>query len=155
MPRVKKSYPFYADCGHGWLKVEFAELVRLGIEKKITSYSYMLGPYVYLEEDQDLSTFFDAKCEVDGVVVKLQHKWSSHSRIRNYQSYDVEMCKHMAVLYSWDKETTVKLFYKHQIIHGNLTRKGNRFELMAIGRYRFNVNMVKKCIDCNPKEVYI
>jgi hypothetical protein len=50
-------YHFYTDGGHGWLRVPLEELKELGIEKKISSYSYKDKVFGYLEEDLDLSTF--------------------------------------------------------------------------------------------------
>ena len=38
---AKRSYTFYCDPGHGWLKVSFKELKALGIQDKITRDSYM------------------------------------------------------------------------------------------------------------------
>lgn len=54
-------YLFISDPGHGWLKVPKGELKQLGISEKITPYSYMEELHAYLEEDYDLSLFFEAK----------------------------------------------------------------------------------------------
>jgi hypothetical protein len=43
--------------GHSWLEVPRRLLVKLGIELKITQYSYQKGGMVYLEEDTDWGTF--------------------------------------------------------------------------------------------------
>ena len=56
----KKSYDFYTDPGHGWLEVPRVELESLGIDDKITSCSYEDKDLVYLEEDCDMTTFFEA-----------------------------------------------------------------------------------------------
>jgi len=55
-----KTYTFFHDPGHGWLRVTHAELHALGIADKITPYSYTHGRHAYLEEDCDLSTFLAA-----------------------------------------------------------------------------------------------
>lgn len=55
------TYTFYQDGGHGWLKVKKSELFALGIADKISSYSYQYKEWAYLEEDCDLSLFFNAK----------------------------------------------------------------------------------------------
>ena len=34
------EYLYITDAGHGWLKVPLAELLKLGIADKISSYSY-------------------------------------------------------------------------------------------------------------------
>jgi len=60
------DYYFYSDPGHGWLAVNYDELVELGIQDKISSYSYVKGNTVYLEEDCDMSHFMDAM-EAKGV----------------------------------------------------------------------------------------
>lgn len=88
---MKKVY--FTDPGHGWLQVERAELVRLGIADKITPYSYQKGEFVYLEEDCDMATY----CAAVGVTNAEQwQEWSAanvsrvhqeHTPIRNYQAF--------------------------------------------------------------------
>jgi hypothetical protein len=60
---MNTNYVFYSDPGHGWLAVSTEELELLGIDSKITAYSYQSpdGSVSYLEEDCDLATFFHAK----------------------------------------------------------------------------------------------
>ena len=48
-------YIFFADPGHAWLRVLKTEIIP--IKDKISSFSYMNGKYVYLEEDCDASVF--------------------------------------------------------------------------------------------------
>lgn len=55
-----KTYVVHSDPGHAWIAVPIKELFELGIQDKITSYSYIKGKSAYLEEDCDLSTFFSA-----------------------------------------------------------------------------------------------
>jgi hypothetical protein len=55
-----KTYTFHQDAGHGWLEVDRQDLVDLNIIDKITSFSYQKGNKVFLEEDCDYSTFWDA-----------------------------------------------------------------------------------------------
>lgn len=52
-----KTFRFFEDSGHGWLEVEFKDLVNLGVENEISRYSYRSGDYVYLEEDCDFTWF--------------------------------------------------------------------------------------------------
>ena len=80
-------YDFYADAGHGWLKVKKAELKRLGIAEKISSCSYVRGDHAYLEEDCDAETFIIAKRNL-GEDVKMRDHISDRSRIRGYNSYE-------------------------------------------------------------------
>lgn len=77
----------YADPGHGWLKVPRKLLVKLGIEDKITHYSYQRGDFAYLEEDADLSTFWKAM-DAAGIKVEMRHRTADRtSKIRSYASY--------------------------------------------------------------------
>jgi len=85
------KYHFYHDGGHGWLKVKKAELFKLNIADKITPYSYQYKEWAYLEEDCDLSTFFDAKgwkgtpdFWESGTIVD---HYSERSKIRGYHPY--------------------------------------------------------------------
>lgn len=55
------TYTFYADPGHGWLKVPMAELIQLGIASDISQCSYRDTHAAYLEEDSDMVKFFKAK----------------------------------------------------------------------------------------------
>ena len=56
---MTKSYCFFTDPGHGWLRVSLKELTP--IQDTITPYSYMRGKYAYLEEDSDAAKFLDCK----------------------------------------------------------------------------------------------
>jgi hypothetical protein len=85
---AKTVYDFYADPGHGWLKVKKKELYDLGITDKITKCSYIRGTDVYLEEDLDAQTFIDAKKTMEDIEVRLRYHHSDRtSRIRNYTHY--------------------------------------------------------------------
>jgi len=82
-----KSFQLISDPSHGWLKVPLAELTRLGIADKITSYSYVKGDYVFLEEDLDMTTFMTARnAEGKGVKV-MEINRASCGKIRNYTPY--------------------------------------------------------------------
>ena len=50
---------WHSDPGHGWLAVPKALIVKLNLEDKITSFSYLsrANHVAYLEEDCDASTF--------------------------------------------------------------------------------------------------
>lgn len=61
------EYTFHSDAGHGWLEVRKRELEDLGIADKVSSYSYVRGDKVYLEEDCDASLFINA---LDGKGIK-------------------------------------------------------------------------------------
>ena len=67
------KFPFYMDPGHGWLKVPMRLLKELGIEPRITAYSYRRGDFAYLEEDCDATTFVKAmEARDDGQVQQDQ-----------------------------------------------------------------------------------
>jgi len=51
---------FWNDPGHGWLQVEVSDLKLLGIDKKISGYSYKKSGKAYLEEDCDAGVYLNA-----------------------------------------------------------------------------------------------
>ena len=88
-----KSYCFFTDPGHGWLRVPLKELTP--IQDKITPYSYMRGKYAYLEEDCDASTFLEyrfgknadwKKLHTDGT---LKEKYAENTKIRKFEHYHI------------------------------------------------------------------
>jgi hypothetical protein len=83
-----KKYVFHTDAGHGWIATKRAELIRLGILNKISSYSYQKGETVYLEEDCDASTFYGAKKE-KGEEINIRESYRGRSPIRNYESFRI------------------------------------------------------------------
>ena len=79
---------FYSDPGHGWLAVPLLLIQRLGLLDQITSYSYMRGMLVHLEEDCDASLFLKAARDAGLVVLFREHNCANkYSRIRNYAHY--------------------------------------------------------------------
>lgn len=87
---MRKSFEFYSDPGHGWLKVDKRDILALSIQEKITSFSYKNGRSVYLEEDQDASQFLKAYKDTYGFEPKINyHSTNRTSRIRKYPSYTV------------------------------------------------------------------
>ena len=46
------------DPGHSWLQVPLADIAALRIERRISSYSFILEGYAYLEEDADATIYF-------------------------------------------------------------------------------------------------
>lgn len=82
-----KNYKCYSDPGHGWAVVTRKELIQLGIEHKISRFSYQRGDKVYLEEDADLSLFVNTQL-ANGIKPKFNGTSSDkQSRIRNYASF--------------------------------------------------------------------
>jgi hypothetical protein len=56
----KLPHTFHTDPGHGWLEVEHQDLIILDIIGSISGFSYRDGEKVYLEEDQDATTYINA-----------------------------------------------------------------------------------------------
>jgi hypothetical protein len=88
-----KSYPFFYDPGHGWMKVPNKELIALGIVEKISTYSYMRGEYSYLEEDKDATIFITErrKIESEFPLKFVDHSSNKRSKIRSYSCYKKQL----------------------------------------------------------------
>lgn len=104
---------FFTDGSHGWLKVSKKELEKYGIEKDISSFSFMKGEYAYLEEDSDLSLFVKALRDSDGVkegtpeykehaieyfqnITVSDTSRTRRSAIRGYERYEYRDAKEIA-----------------------------------------------------------
>lgn len=85
MKEVTKK--FMSDSGHGWLSVKKKELIELGIADSISSYSYMKGQSVYLEEDCDVERYFTAQRKNSVGVKVVRGKHYERSPIRSYSPY--------------------------------------------------------------------
>jgi len=57
---MNRIFRFVSDPGHGYLRVKLEDLVKYGVEKKISGYSFKSDRFAFLEEDVDASTFFNA-----------------------------------------------------------------------------------------------
>jgi|WetSurMetagenome_2_1015567.scaffolds.fasta_scaffold51841_5 hypothetical protein len=82
-----RKFITYADPGHAWVKVSRFLLRKLGIENKITSYSYQRGDYVYLEEDCDFETFYDAMSKAGKTIQIVSRHTDKQSKIRSYEPF--------------------------------------------------------------------
>ena len=81
-----KQYLFTSDPGHGWLRVLKTEIEP--VKDKISSYSYMNGKYVYLEEDCDAAIFLRHKFgSLENIQSHIKEKYVENTRIRNYEHY--------------------------------------------------------------------
>lgn len=103
---MEREYIFHSDPGHGWLEVSYTELHRLGITDKITSYSYRLYDFVFLEEDCDYATFAEAKKAAGEPFTVKEQVTDTDSFIRRLARYYT----------SWDGPT------EGVIIHDRLYR---------------------------------
>ena len=81
-----KVYILHTDPGHGWLAVKKRELAALGVTG-ISSYSYVKGNTVYLEEDCDASLFLKAYEELFGDRPKMRESYLEHTPIRYYDRF--------------------------------------------------------------------
>jgi hypothetical protein len=78
---------FYSDPGHGWLACKVDLLVKLGINKTISRFSYVKGGTAYLEEDCDASRLIHA-LKAANIEHTIESKNTNrYSPIRNYQSW--------------------------------------------------------------------
>lgn len=84
-----KVYVFHNDPGHGWLAVKTKEILELGIEKEISTYSYIKGNTVYLEEDCDAGLFFNAM-KKKGFTVSYKSSYKEKTSIRSYDCYSAQ-----------------------------------------------------------------
>ena len=86
MSKKQLSIKFHCDPGHGWACVKLAFAQEMGILEKVSSYSYVRGKSIYLEEDSDLSLLCEAM-RAKGVDFMLiaKHTDKSHP-IRSYES---------------------------------------------------------------------
>lgn len=85
MKTLKLTY--YTDAGHGWLKVNRAELDALGISDKVSAYSYQKGDFAYLEEDCDASLFMDAAKAAGWTLNMIGKNCANYSTIRQFERF--------------------------------------------------------------------
>ena len=78
---------FISDPGHGWLEVPMGTIRYLGIEHKISGFSYRKGDMAYLEEDCDAPTFIDAYRNRYGARPRFYEEFEENTPIRSYPSY--------------------------------------------------------------------
>ena len=60
MHEFSQVLTFVSDPGHGWLEVPLTDIAALGVETKISAYSFIDGRFAYLEEDEDYAVYMDA-----------------------------------------------------------------------------------------------
>lgn len=91
---MNNQYTYFESPGHGWVEVPYSELQELGINEKITRYSYWKPDtqMAYLEEDCDMTTWFNAFKLKYGVEPTLVSKYIKHdlnfdSALSGYMSY--------------------------------------------------------------------
>ena len=79
--KQRSGFTYLEDPGHAWLIVTFDELNFLGLADKISSYSYMSGSFIYLEEDLDAVLFYKAfKSRYGYFEYSTNHTANAHCR---------------------------------------------------------------------------
>lgn len=90
------KFDFYADPGHGWMKVPLSLIKKLGVQKNISTYSYVRNAHAFLEEDRDAGVVIKALREQGREVGFREHVADKRSKIRSYACYDARQI-------DWDK----------------------------------------------------
>jgi hypothetical protein len=85
---MQTTFNCYTDSGHSWTKVPIEVLKELGIELKISTYSYWRNGCAFLEEDCDLTVLFNAMKKIGKEMKLNDFHTNNSSRIRNYSYYD-------------------------------------------------------------------
>lgn len=78
---------YIEDAAHGWLQVPRTLLGSLGIADSITSYSYQRDGMVYLEEDLDMTTFWNAYEASYGIAPVFERYYVPRWPGRHYDTY--------------------------------------------------------------------
>jgi hypothetical protein len=87
---VRESYVYHQDSGHGWLEVPIREIKAMGLEERITPYSYLHEGKAYLEEDVDAGTFLDMRNLLPKPVAIQNNHMDGMCRIRDYPHFRPE-----------------------------------------------------------------
>lgn len=115
---AKKTYIFFTDPGHGWLRVPLTELEP--IKNKISACSYMNDKYAYLEEDCDASKFLKYKFGKDTSFDQLnkmgvvKDKYSNKTTIRDLEYYHVRTEEEIALM-KVVKSTLLNMNFKKSV----------------------------------------
>jgi len=78
---------FYEDPGHGWLAVPYRKLVKLGIHRNISPFSYRSKGTVFLEEDVDMGIFLRAAYKAGLAIIIIRNHTNRQSKIRKKPDY--------------------------------------------------------------------
>ena len=85
MKTKDKIFIFHQDPGHGWLEVSRADLADVGVKPaSISPYSYFKGDSFFLEEDCDLTIFWNAFKLKYGCKPEIIDSYESPTPIRGY-----------------------------------------------------------------------
>lgn len=89
---TNRHFKFYADSGHGWLAVKAKIIVELGLTNEISTYSYIRGGTVYLEEDCDAMKIIKALGNRGERTSSTDKYVGERSPIRSYDYYTPARC---------------------------------------------------------------
>ena len=81
-----KTFTFFSDPGHGWLRVSQAACNAIGLSAfDFTRYSYQdkTGVQFFLEEDCDAGRFIEKFKAIYGQNPKIDEHYCERTRIRN------------------------------------------------------------------------
>jgi hypothetical protein len=84
---VRDRYVYHQDSGHGWLEVPSREIKAMGLEGRITPYSYLHEGKAYLEEDMDAGAFLDMRKLLSKPVVIQNNYIDGMCHIRDYPHF--------------------------------------------------------------------
>ena len=82
-----KRLTFHTDPAHGWLEVDFDDILTLNIAHLISEYSYIKGERVFLEEDCDAYEFME-HAKGKGWILNVTEKHTNgDSFVRSLQGW--------------------------------------------------------------------
>jgi len=108
---MTKTFTFYADPGHAWLKVSMADIHNAGLSiHHFSQYSYFKGDHFYLEEDADAPLFIYAyQAANPTIAVDFKNSYSkSPSSIRRLTRLDGSMT-------SFEKRCELTKLYRNKV----------------------------------------
>lgn len=88
-----RTFKYHNDPSHGWLAVKLDLLDELDLIDKITTYSYIKGKTVYLEEDLDCTTFVQEYRKRFGVFQEQSLYYDKRCPVRGYNSYSPALAR--------------------------------------------------------------
>lgn len=86
---MAERFKFIADPRHAWLEVPLSLIKELGIEKEISSCSYLAGRTAYLEEDVDARKLQKAYKQRYGEELQYTEVYEENTAIRNLPHFEV------------------------------------------------------------------
>lgn len=93
---MRRTFELISDPGHGWLKVDFATLEKLGLKLgDFSSCSYLffnrnkgaMSPFILLEEDCDATLFLKAYREKTGQEARTRVRYTDRAAVRFHPRY--------------------------------------------------------------------